>query len=464
MPAKSPGEPPSPLSPKPGFGRTSSPDSLGSPRSNNAAAAARDAAAAAREERKFKEEGGKGPMNHRTSLQEMSPAAYFLKHRQSAVDNLEALKEGRKASALLGPSPLMLLLRKIFDQLGDEPGALVITARSYNERVPELAKKYPQLAIHFRKMDVDNNATLDWDEFVKFSLSNEVNSATKRLNLVTVHGHETDPVSGQVYKTFKNPGDPARACEVGGPPPLLPWEKNQRVEWVIDELDADRKLLQVKYHGLEIPPGKYISSPPFDAAGIRGFFRFWPNGYFSNIQKRERGEMDLGGLRADAWCAIGVFFPHGTHLKFRFYVGDEYSTERECYWNDGALVKQIWTPDALEPPKLESFSVGIEVTRNLRQLHVAENIQRACTAGSKSGARGRLLSDKEKQAGVPGMRSLEPPALEKLPSPRLIKPWELPYVPQRPRLQLQKGGGLNASTFSYTGTLQMGTPRQSVTR
>lgn len=462
---------PGPKGPKHAFNRVQSaePDSPKSPKTPKTPGVKReDAGVNSREGRPQNSGGGetgsKGPINHRTSLQEMSPAAYFLKHRQSAVDNLEAIKDGRKASALVGPSPLMLLLRKIFDQLGDEPGALLITARSYNEKIPEFTKKYPQLASHFRKMDMDNSATLDWDEFVKFSLSNEVNAATKRLNLVTVHGHETDPVSARMYKTFKNPGEPTRACEMGGPPPLLPWEQHHRVEWVIDELDADRKLLQVKYHGLEIPPGKYISSPPFDAAGVRGFFRFWPNGYFSNIQKRERGEMDLGGLRADSWCAIGVFFPHGTHLKFRFFVGEEFSSERECYFNDGALVKQIWTPDALEPPKLDSFSVGIEVTRNHRQLHVSESIQRACTAGGKPGARGRLLNDKEKQAGVPGMRTLEPPALEALPSPRLMKPWELPYMPQRPRKLLQQGGGASASTFSRTATFQMATPRQSLTR
>jgi len=401
----------------------------------------------------------------------MAPAAYFLKHRQSAVDNLEAVKSGRKASAFLGQSPLTMLLRKVFDQLGGEVGATTITARTYNEKVPELAKKYPQLSSHFKKMDQDNNATLDWDEFLEFSLSNDMKEATKRLNLVTVHGHEIDPVSTQTCKQFKNPREPVRGCEVGGPPPLLPWEKSHRVEWVIDELDADRKLLQVKYHGLEIPPGKYISSPPFDAAGVRGHFRFWPNGYFSNIQKRERGEMDLGGLRADACCAIGVFFPRGTHLKFRFFVGDEFSTVRECYFNDGALVKQIWTPDALEPPKLDSFSVGIEVSRNLRQLHEGQSIKRACEGGGPHGARGRILSEKEKGAGVPAVRTLEPPALECLPSPRHIKPWELPHVPQRPRMQLQKGGGAMASTFQRTGGCHMGTirqngftPRQSVTR
>eukprot|EP00746_Dinoflagellata_sp_MGD_P008032 gnl/MRDRNA2_/MRDRNA2_116005_c0_seq1.p1 gnl/MRDRNA2_/MRDRNA2_116005_c0~~gnl/MRDRNA2_/MRDRNA2_116005_c0_seq1.p1 ORF type:complete len:480 (-),score=79.35 gnl/MRDRNA2_/MRDRNA2_116005_c0_seq1:273-1628(-) len=439
MPAQSSGQLTSPKSPKHAVGQVKSHDDLGSPKSSGRASP--------------------GPVHYRGSLEEMSPAAYFLKHRQSAVDNVEALKSGKKASALLGQSALLQLLQRIFDQLSE--GTDIITVRSYNKKVPELAKKYPQLAIHFRKMDKNNDATLDRNEFVEFALSKNVKQATKRLNLVTVHGHETDPVSGQVDKTFKNPTDPARACEMGGPPPLLPWEVHHRVEWVIDELEADRKQLKVNYHGMEIVPGKYISSPSFDAAGVRGFFRFWPNGYFSESVKRERGggKVDLGGLKAEAWCAIGVFFPHGTHLKFRFFVGDEFSSVRECYWDDGALVLQIWTPSAIEPPKLESFSVGIEIRKNMRQLHVAESIKRTCAGGGPSGRQGRTLSGKEKEAAVPTMRTLEPPALAGLPSPRMMNPWELPHMPERPRNVLHRGEGMNVSTLACTTPSQVPTQR-----
>merc|ERR1719235_844776 len=101
----------------------------------------------------------------------------------------------------------------------------------------------------------------------------------------------------------------------------------------------------------------------------------------------------------------------------------------------------IWTPDALEPPELESFPVGIEVFSNHRQLLVGESIQRAYA----------VAGNKDKQAGVPLVRTrgLEP--LEKWPSPREAKPWELPHMPPRPRNLLQKGGGANAGTFSRTG-------------
>lgn len=370
---------------------------------------------------------------------EMSPGAYFMKHRQSAALNWEQMQDDNLAAALIGQSPLMVLIRDIFDFLSGVPGANTVPARVYMDKLPDLARKYPQLALHFRKMDVDANGNLEYDEFVNFCLSAETNEATRRLNIVTVTGEEREVSHVEpdaVTKTFKNPSDPMRQCEIGVPPPLLPWESHHKVDWKIEELDADRKLLQVKYHGLEIPPGKFIASPPFEAGGVKGYLRFWPNGYFNNSQKRERGEMDLGGLRAHAWCALGLFCPRGTHLKFRFFVGDQLSNVRECYWMDGTMVNQLWTPDALEPPKLDSFSVGVEIIKNFRQLHVAESVQRTCTAGGKPGSRGRRLSEKEKGLGVPLLRSVEPRLEETFPSPRLMKPWQLPVLPPRFRGKL----------------------------
>lgn len=106
---------------------------------------------------------------------------------------------------------------------------------------------------------------------------------------------------------------------------------------------------------------------------------------------------------------------------------------RECYWDDCALTKQIWTPDAIEPPKLDSFSVGIEISKNLRQLHVGESIKHACAGRGHREAHVWRETDKEKEAAVPKMRTLEAPALKALPSPRLMKPWELLNTPRLPR-------------------------------
>ena len=95
--------------------------------------------------------------------------------------------------------------------------------------------------------------------------------------------------------------------------------------------------------------------------------------------------MDLGGLNADSWCAIGLAMPEGTKLRFRLHVGrplsqwrlidvtaDEIGAEsqifanlsdtrclcdsgfqwsevRTCQWQPtGSMVHQIWTPPQQE--------------------------------------------------------------------------------------------------------------------
>lgn len=153
-----------------------------------------------------------------------------------------------------------------------------------------------------------------------------------------------------------------------------PVEERQRVEWHLKHLEMDLKLQQVKYKGLLMQPGRHIASQCVHLAGVQGFLRFWPNGYFNYTQSgRFKSEFDLGGMRADSWCAVGLFMPSGTHFKVRFFVGDERSEPRECYWSDGSLVRQIWMPDAKEPPQdLHDLVVGVEVFKNCRHLRPKE--------------------------------------------------------------------------------------------
>jgi len=231
-------------------------------------------------------------------------------------------------------------------------------------------------------------------------------------------GDDAGRTTQSAIRVFKNPLDPARACEVGTPVPVLPWEGSHRVEWRIQNLDADRKLQQVKVSGMEVPAGKSMASPPFAAAGVRGILRFWPNGYFNSSQRRERGEMDLGGLNADAWCALGVFVPRGTRWRLRFFVGDKASPWRETYWNDGVTVTQLWTPaEADPPPNLEQgIVVGVEISHNLRDNPLREDPKR-CTMDSLA-TRVFMPKVELQVSGSDAAKLMHT-------SPRLAKPWLL---------------------------------------
>jgi hypothetical protein len=151
-------------------------------------------------------------------------------------------------------------------------------------------------------------------------------------------------------------------------------EECQRADWHLKQLTKDLKLVQVRYKGLLVHPGKHIASQCVSLAGVQGFLRFWPNGYYNFTQSKHfTSDFDLAGLHPDSWCAVGLFMPPGTHFKMRFFVGEEWSEPRECYWSEGSRVPEIWTPDAKEPPaNLEDLVVGVEVVKNCRHLRPQE--------------------------------------------------------------------------------------------
>lgn len=217
--------------------------------------------------------------------------------------------------------------------------------------------------------------------------------------------------------------------------PLLPWEEGHRVEWHIGGLQLDKKLLEVRYKGIMVPKGRYLDSPRFQVMGEDGFLRFWLNGYFTtNLRKNLVRDKDLfsGGLSLDAWCAVGLYMPQGTHLRLRFFIGNEKSDIRECYWHAGNKEQQIWMPESGEPPDLEAgVTMGVEVLANYRHLKPGEaHVQRSSrealaimTTPRRKASHLRAsstLSDVNMADDVMGMMSARKAAGLKLPSPRYM--------------------------------------------
>lgn len=172
-------------------------------------------------------------------------------------------------------------------------------------------------------------------------------------------------------------GGAAGQVQVVRPPRDLgePWqahEGRQRATWRIGGLDVDLKRRLIKYRGIVVPPGHSMRSPWFSIGGHEGFLRFWPNGFFTMATRRSRRDMDLGGLRTDAWCAVGLHLAAGAKLRLRFIIGEESSEVRDCYWDGStAGVQQVWMPTGKEPNELSELALGVEVIRNLRELPAA---------------------------------------------------------------------------------------------
>lgn len=268
----------------------------------------------------------------------------------------------------------------MFDWMAQERGAARMSMRHFKTRLPEIHKKFPQLTKAFMRMDMNNDCWLEWEEFASFCLRDErMKEMMRRAMTVSVYGRDKDG-----SRTYKDSHDPTFACETGMPTPILPWESAHVVEWRIEGLRLSRKGSPATYAGVVVRPGTSIASPPFRAAGINGFLRFWPAGFYTETNRRKKasappGENELisGGHClapcANSWCCIGACLPHGSHLILRFFVGDESCARRECFWSEGIHSEQLWAPSAQEAPAdlihRDELIVGVEILRNLGKRH-----------------------------------------------------------------------------------------------
>jgi len=206
-------------------------------------------------------------------------------------------------------------LRSIFDWMAQEKGALKIPSRKFKERVPELHRRMPQIASSFRRMDANGDCWLEWSEFATFCLKDKrLLHQMKRTTTISVYGKEK---GGQI--SYKELLDPHRQCEVGTIPPLLPWEVSHVVEWRIENLVIGPLRGSPVLHGpIVVRPGISLASPPFRGAGICGFLRFWPAGYWTEAQRRlktmvaaphfssdEQNKSPYPMPPPDAWCCLG---------------------------------------------------------------------------------------------------------------------------------------------------------------
>jgi hypothetical protein len=119
-----------------------------------------------------------------------------------------------------------------------------------------------------------------------------------------------------------------------------------------------------------VPPGHFIGSPPFAAAGVSSIFmRFWPTGYLNSIQKRDKYRF-TSKKQILGWACIGLYAPTGTALRVQFYIGDKQSDVIDIYFDDKSThTCQLWQPPVKETPEFEDgeeLVVGCDIFQNLR--------------------------------------------------------------------------------------------------
>eukprot|EP00933_Yihiella_yeosuensis_P013142 TRINITY_DN12315_c0_g3_i1.p1 TRINITY_DN12315_c0_g3~~TRINITY_DN12315_c0_g3_i1.p1 ORF type:complete len:489 (-),score=57.05 TRINITY_DN12315_c0_g3_i1:93-1559(-) len=308
--------------------------------------------------------------------------------------------------------PLLLELRRIFDWIAEERGALRIASRKFKQRLPEIHKKFPMLASNFARADLNSDCWLEWEEFCSFCLDDvRLMQQMKRSSAIQVYS--IDHLGQRVYK---DASDPEHGCEMSGATPLLPWEVAHVVEWRIEGLSY-RSKLPVTYHGRQIAPGAYVSSPTFAAGGVKGYLRFWPAGYWTESQTWKRASVTAITTKSEfgmpsqempgayAWCCVGANLQPGAHLKFRFYVLDSKSEKRECYWSKGVSAAQVWSPSEKSPPaeivdqeEPGYITVGLEILRNRGAPHGKPTIKKLPDAAGRIAIRPKMRSKADEKA------------------------------------------------------------------
>lgn len=304
----------------------------------------------------------------------MSKFDYFVRNREDAKRCFET------EVAVFGDTSVLLSeLRLVFDWIAEENSAQRVSSRKFKQRLPEIHKRFPLLANNFARADANGDCWLEWKEFANFCLKDErIVKMMKRQTSICTYGIDFNGI-----RTFKDRFDAAHTCEMSSAPPLLPWESSHLVEWRIEGLRYSSRGLPTTYWGHQIYHGQCLVSPPFRAGGVWGSLRFWPVSYWTETQQwkkritiSEKTSKDAmshapASPGADAWCAVGVNLPSGSHMQFRLFVGSTSSDVRTCYCSKGVDSAQVWAPIETKPPtevqdldESEHITVGIEIFQN----------------------------------------------------------------------------------------------------
>lgn len=298
---------------------------------------------------------------------------YFLQHRPAAREGHGNITKHR---AFCDGNELLHELRGVFDWIAEEQGAVRISLRRFNLRLPEINRIFPALATSFADMDGNGDCWLDYAEFVQFCLNDErLGKKLKRSNKITVYGLDADS-----RRTYKDPVDIDNMCEMSVPPPLLPWEVAHVVEWKIDGYKPGSGGIPTTLAGTKVDAGMSVASHPFRAAGVCGYLRFWPVSFYRATQLRKRSAMppvvddtctgrSFEPPATNSWCCLGACFDENVHLHIRFFAASQRSEVRTYFWSRALNTRQVWSPPGPYEPSDGPLIVGIEISRNLNMQH-----------------------------------------------------------------------------------------------
>lgn len=278
------------------------------------------------------------------------------------------------------------------------PASGVLPRKRLLQQLPWLRQVLPQVAKHLqalrhRPCSRPEDATVDWPTFRRLCTFKRQRQDLHKQSILEVYDVVVEECpstrcrgSFPTALLLRDPqAGPRLKCE-----PLNPCcsihHQAHRAEWRIRGMSEKVRCT---------PPGEFIGSRVFAAGGVAQLFlRFWPSGYLSSIQKRQKYRYTC--KLVSGWCCLGLYAPIGTALKVRLFIGGYASEAKDIYFEDKAMhPEQLWEPPQLERSFApgEELVVGVDVLENLRDRRRMRPREGRRTALGASSTLSRSLSD-----------------------------------------------------------------------
>jgi hypothetical protein len=234
--------------------------------------------------------------------------------------------------------------------------------------LPWMQRTNPDLVRHIQAADVKEE--VDWQHFYELCTYKRKIQDKEKQSILEVcdviveslPNAETPDLNADFTASLllrDGAEGPRLKSEIGTGTDGMIHHQAQRVEW---------RIQNIKKKCFRAEPGKALGSRVFSAAGVPQMsMRFWPAGYLTSIQKRQKYMYTFKVV--SGWACLGLTAPIGTALRLQFFIGSQQSPVTNIYFDEKSMhMTQLWEPPILETPYFsedEELVVGCDIFENL---------------------------------------------------------------------------------------------------
>lgn len=258
-------------------------------------------------------------------------------------------------------------LRRAWAQI-DPENTGVVRRKQFLTYLPWMQRTNADLVRHIQAAYIDEY--VDWQHFYDLCTYKRKVQDKEKQSILEVYDviverlpHENSPDLKADFNASLLLRDgvegPRLKSEIGSGTDGMIHHQAQRVEW---------RIQNIKYKCFRAEPGHALGSRVFSAVGVpKMSMRFWPAGYLTSLQKRQKYLYTFRVV--SGWACLGLSAPIGTKLRLQFFIGSQQSPITDIYFDEKSVHQtQLWEPPILETPHFaddEELVVGCDIFENL---------------------------------------------------------------------------------------------------